>query len=289
MQTRKKHFTLFELLVSLSLLVVVLVVILRMLTMSSELWTHTNDQSNLYIDNKVAFNLLAEELASMVYNTAHNNENSFYAPLHVLQDSFDDAGVSINDDFLLKLYEDDSDYNYIDRISELCFVTHTKRGNTSEVSDICKVVYLYLPPLTHNAASINALYNQLDEDVIPGKINGVLLRAVIPDDGSVDHPFAGNQNINSYYNFDWDDVRQIAEGVIDFNVTTYNSGSVTRAVRVSMTMLPVERLEEFRRDYQDPDNALPGQKISDAQQVFLQKYSRTFVRTFWIRPLDAQN
>ena len=72
MQARKKHFTLMELLISLSLLVVISVVVLRMLTMTGEYWHYSHEQSDVYLDGKVVFNMLGEELNE--FNTDEETE-----------------------------------------------------------------------------------------------------------------------------------------------------------------------------------------------------------------------
>ena len=110
--TRKSCFTLFELLISVGLLVVLSVVLLRTLVLTSDYWIKTDEQAQLQADAKTLFSLLSDDLGNLVYKpNEESDEAGFYAPLHLEND-------------------------------RLCMVTHTRvQTNTNTYSDVCKVAY----------------------------------------------------------------------------------------------------------------------------------------------------
>ena len=107
---RKSCFTLFELLISVGLLVVLSVVLLRTLVLTSDYWIKTDEQAQLQSDAKTFFSLLSDDLGNLIY-APRTSTGGFYAPLHLEND-------------------------------RLCMVTHTRvQTNTNTYSDVCKVAY----------------------------------------------------------------------------------------------------------------------------------------------------
>ena len=281
MKTCKKNFTLFELLISIALLVVVAVVLVRMLALTGDYWHHSNEQSDVYVNNKVLFNMLADELGNIVYDYSNaNDSNRVHAPLFIGEFNAGSSGM-------IKV-EGES----LDKGRTICFVTHTRRDSSTEDSDICKVAYVYYPPLLESSSG----YSNLNDDKVPCEKNGVIVRMILDEDDST--VFTGNQSMGDYFKFDLANAKQVIEGVIDFQLYAYKIDSDEvlseadaadskgglkniRAIQVVVTMMPPERCKEFRTDYQD--------KSDDEQREFLQKYARTFSRTFWINAMTAAN
>lgn len=120
---RKSCFTLFELLISVGLLVVLSVVLLRTLVLTSDYWIKTDEQAQLQADAKTLFSLLSDDLGNLVYKS---KQEGFYAPLLVEN-------------------------------NRLGIVTHglvqTKDGT---YSDVCKVVYEYHPGYVERKCSSDA-------------------------------------------------------------------------------------------------------------------------------------
>lgn len=284
MKICKKHFTLFELLISIGLLVVVAVVLVQMLALTSDYWHHSNEQGDVYMDNKVLFNMLSDELGNIVYDYSNASvADSNHAPLFIGEFTAGSSGM-------IKV-EGDS----LDKGRTICFVTHTRRDSDTENSDICKVAYVYYPPLQETSGG----YSNLDDDKVPCEKNGVIVRMILDEEASTS--FKSGQSMGDYFKFDLANAKQVIEGVIDFQLYAYKMKSDTdgetleaadspdsqaglknvRAVQVVITMLPPNRCKEFRTDFQD--------RSDDEQREFLHKYARTFSRTFWINQMNAAN
>ena len=284
MKMKKKNFTLFELLISVGLLVVLSVVLLRTMVLTADYWHHSNEQSNLYLDSKVVFNMMSEEIAGMIYDYRKaGDEKYLFAPVYFQDTAFATGAPGFN------LTGGDVSHG-----KALYFVTHTRRANPDDstenvrYNDICKVVYKYFPPLKGPASG----YGVLNSSKVPGRgKTGAIVRGV-----KADSSFKANQGLSAFFNIADADLQEVITGVIDFQIHFYkkeSSGTLTRitsapsaskgyedlaAIRVSMTLLPENRIEEFRRDYLTAD--------ADKQKDYLLKYSRTFIRTFWVNPMS---
>ena len=109
---RKSCFTLFELLISVALLVVLSVVLLRTLVLTSDYWIKTDEQAQLQSDAKTFFSLLSDDLGNLIY-APRTTAGGFYAPLHLEN-------------------------------NRLCMVTHTRvQTDSNTYSDVCKVAYKF--------------------------------------------------------------------------------------------------------------------------------------------------
>ena len=289
MKMRRKNFTLFEMLISASLLIVLTVILLRMFALTSDYWHYSEGKSNVYIDNKILFNLLNDELSNMIYDYSNAAKgDAFHAPLYI--GTFDHGASGT-----IKYPEDQGNGSYntkeLTKGVTLCFVTRTKRDSDAAHSDTAKVAYVFYPPLKDSSNG----YTFLNDSRVPGEKNGVVVRMILDEDDST--VFTGNQTMSNYYKFDLAQSKQVIEGVLDFNVKAYkydaankkledadassgNSGvQNARAIVVTMTMLPPDKMTEFKLTYQD--------KSETEQKDFLQKYARTFRRTFWISPMNS--
>jgi len=289
MKMIRKNFTLFEILISTALLIILTVVLLRMFVLTGDYWHYTEGQNDIYLDNKILFNLMNDELSNIVYDYSNAAAaDKFHAPLYI--GTFD-HGVSGT----IK-YPAPSGSGYttkeLNKGITLCFVTRTKRDSDAEHSDIAKVAYVFYPPIKDSAN-----YTFLNDSRVPGKKNGVVVRMILDEDDAT--KFTGDQTMGKYYEFDLNQGKQVIDGVLDFQVTAYkyNTGDTdekltkadassgnegvknVRAVVVTMTMLPPDKMAEYKRVYQD--------KSQTEQNDFLQKYSRTFRRTFWISPVNS--
>ena len=283
MKLRKKYFTLFEMLISATLLIFVAAVLLRMFVLTGDYWHYTDGQNNLYIDSKILFNLMDEELSNAVYDySTATKSDTLTAPLFV--------GTGNHGATNPISYKG----NPLNSYTTLCFVTHSKRDSDAKKSDICKVAYVFYPPLKESSSG----YSGLDASRVPGSKNGVIVRVNLDEDDSAN--FEGNQSLGDFYKFNLSNAKQVIDGVLDFKVTAYrydsgNSGEFhklvavntssgkegfkdIRAIRVTMTIMAPEKCKEFRTVYQS--------KTEDEQNDFLQKHSRAFSRMFWIKPMN---
>ena len=281
MNLRKKYFTLFEMLISAALLIAITVVLLRMFVLTGDYWHHSQSQSNVYIDSKILFNLLEEDLGNIIYNYENAGDATrIHAPLYANEFSLSTSGMTIE-------YAG----NTVDQGVALYFVTRSKRGNTSEHSDICKVAYVFYPPLAESSSghSFSGSAEKLKDEK-----NGMIVRILQTENDSAD--FTGNKSeMKNYFNFDTKKSKLITTGVLEFSVDFYKneSGKLTAvnefdakkgyenisAVRISVTMLPPDKCLEYRTAYQS--------KTDDERKEFLQKYSRTFSRIFRVSPMNS--
>ena len=296
MKMRRKNFTLFEMLISASLLIVLTVILLRMFALTSDYWHYSEGKSNVYIDNKILFNLLNDELSNMIYDYSNAaKDDAFHAPLYIGESNHNSSGT-------IKYPKDQGSGSYtsqeLTKYQIISFVTRTKRDSDAEHSDIAKVAYVFFPPLKDNSNG----HSLLDNTLVPGQKNGVVVRMILNEKTTT--KFTGNQNIpgkgntQDYYRFDSQKGKQVIDNVLDFSVTAYKYASDNktleeakpdadgysgikdaRAIVVTMTMLPPDKMTEFKLTYQD--------KSETEQKDFLQKYARTFRRTFWISPMNS--
>ena len=282
MKMMKKNFTLFELLISIALLVVLSVVLLRTMVLTADFWHYSNEQTNLYLDSKIVFNMLGEEISNIVYDCknygyTHSEDVKLVAPLFFQDTAFATGNTGFN-----------RDGQNISHGKALYFVSHTRRDNAdTDKSDICKITYKYYPPLKSESAGYGIF---LANGNVPSRgKNGVLVRRVVNiDDSSLD---SSQQNKDFFEADETSDLKEVIDGIIDFQIHFYKKGQVIptsapsskddyeklSAIRVSMTLLPKNRMEEFRKNYLSADAAV--------KRHFLLKYSRTFSRTFWVNPM----
>ena len=241
------NFTLFELLISIGLLVVLAVVLLRTLFLTANYWNKTDERAQLQADAKIVFSLLTDELGNIVYQPKSDpSDSGFYAPI------------------LLEK---------VDGESRLWFVTHSRLQNTDDhgegESDVCKVAYRFVPStgvLERACCGDNMVgvtgkdfydFSVADSDYYPIAMFSEREQVI----GSIaDMTFkaykADNSQISDSSSFDSDEIRYI---------------------RVKLELLPAKRFEE----YKDLSNT-----TTPSQAEFMAKYGRVFYKTFWIKPLD---
>lgn len=284
MKLRKKYFTLFEMLISATLLIFVAAVLLRMFVLTGDYWHYTDGQNDLYLDSKILFNLMDDELSNALYDhSTAGSSKTLTAPLYI-----GTFNHSANDPISYK-------GNTLNSGTTLCFVTRSKRDSDAKKSDICKVAYVFYPPLKESSSG----YTFLNDSRVPGSKNGVIVRVNLDEDDSAN--FEGDQSLGDFYKFNLSNAKQVIDGVLDFKVTAYkfdnsDSGDFeklavvndsegkegyknVRAIRVTMTLMAPDKCQEFRTVYQS--------KTENEQDEFLQKHSRTFSRMFWIKPINA--
>ena len=291
MKMQKKNFTLFELLISIALLVVLSVVLLRTMVLTADFWHYSNEQTNLYLDSKIVFNMLGEEISNIVYDYKNYGDNAgddnvkLVAPVYFQDTAFSTGATGFN-----------REGSEISHGKALYFVSHTRRDNAdTDKSDICKVTYKYYPPLKEEDDDVGYAAFKNNSNVPNRGKNGVLVRKVVNID---DSSLAFEQEMKNFFNTtNSSGLKEVIEGVIDFRIHFYEKDNVKPisfpkaddgkekykdfyeklvAIRVSMTLLPINRMEEFRKDYLSASD--------DDKRHFLLKYSRTFSRTFWVNP-----
>lgn len=287
MKMVRKNFTLFEMLISTALLIMLTVVLLRMFVLTGDYWHYTEGQNDIYVDSKILLNLLDDELSNIIYDYSNAAAgDKFHAPIYLGTFAHGVSGT------IKYPVPDGSGYDTreLSQGVTLCFAARTKRDSEAEHSDIAKVAYVFYPPIKDSAN-----YTFLDDSRVPGKKNGVVVRMILDEDDSTN--FTGSQSMSDYYKYTLSQGKQVIDGVLDFQVTAYKydpsgkklepaeapSGNAgikdVRAITITMTMLPPDKMTEFKLVYQNKSQA--------EQNDFLQKYSRTFRKTFWISPMTS--
>ena len=216
---RKSCFTLFELLISVGLLVVLSVVLLRTLVLTSDYWIKTDEQAQMQADAKTLFSLLSDDLGNLIYTTSNGG---FYAPLLVEN-------------------------------NKLGIVTHgSVQTKDNTYSDVCKVVYEYHPWRVERKCSSDAEVNGDDLkswDLSKGTsdfysqtaVKGTVIDTVI------------EFTPQAYY-FEGDNPNELKE--LKEALQTLNKDNV-RMIHVKLVLLPEKRhaeynglsSEEEKRDY----------------------------------------
>lgn len=205
---RKSCFTLFELLISVGLLVVLSVVLLRTLVLTSDYWIKTDEQAQMQADAKTLFSLLSDDLGNLIYTTSNGG---FYAPLLVEN-------------------------------NKLGIVTHSfVQTKSNTYSDVCKVVYEYTPGRVDRACSSDAEVdgdNLKTWDLSKGSSDFYLS---LPVSGTVIDTVI-EFTPKAYY-FEGDDPTKLKE-LKEHTSSTLTSDKV-RMIRVKLVLLPQKRHTEY--------------------------------------------
>lgn len=245
---RKSCFTLFELLISVGLLVVLSVVLLRTLVLTSDYWHKTDEQSQLQADAKTFFSLLTDDLGNLVYSAKNGG---FYAPLHI-------------------------------ESNRLCMVTHSRlqsmvEENSKEISaysDVGKVIYRFVAPGSSTSGRIERMCSS---DAV---VNGNTLGSF--DMSSTNsNTFYPSTLVNRSVIIDTvADLRMTAYKVEDDELKPISHGDVfnspaVRMIHVKLVLLPVKHFREY--------DSLSG---NNAKNAFITKHGRVFYKTFWVKPTN---
>ena len=243
---RKSCFTLFELLISVGLLVVLSVVLLRTLMLTSDYWSKTDEQNQLQADAKTFFSLLSDDLGNLIYT---GNNGGFYAPMDV-------------------------------EINRLCMVTHNrlqgKIGSKDPYSDVSKVVYLFTAPsgsasgkitrMCTSDAAVNG--NTLNKYDMTSDSRSAFYPATLDNSAMVIDTVADLQI--SAYMFEKDGTEDKPKK-ISYN-DTFTSSSV-RMIHVKLVLLPVNRFREY------------NDLSSDAKKNdYVVRHGKIYYKTYWVKP-----
>ena len=243
---RKNCFTLFELLISVGLLVILSVVLLRTLVLTGDYWHKTDTQAQLQSDAKTFFSLLTDDLGNLVYGKSNGG---FYAPLHL-------------------------DENL------LCMVTHnqlqSKVGNKDAFSDVCKVIYKFTessagtPGRIERMCSSDAVVNgnTLGSFDMTSTASSTFYPATLENKSMVIDTVVDFQA--TAYSFEKDGSEYKPKKVDHGDV--FASSSV-RMIHVRLVLLPVRYFKEY--------NSLSS---SAEKNDFVSKHGRIFYKTFWVNP-----
>ena len=212
MKFRRHDFTLFELLISIALLVVLSVVLLRIFVLTGDFWSAGEEQARLYADAKTALSIISEDLENIVYqNTSAAGTDAITAPLWLEAYDIDTAK---------KIYAYNS-YAKVDGTPgaytvALHMITRTGTGrDASAKSDICEVEYYFLPP-TRDGTDWSTLVSG----------DGTLLRSCV-DDHESEYNFLGRTSsttmpeifhLASNPNNVQETPEELITGVLDFRV-----------------------------------------------------------------------
>lgn len=279
MQMRKNLFTMFELIISVGLLVVVMVVLLQTFLLTSDFWKYSADQSQTFIDAKIIMNLLNEDISNAVYEASPSAaDDEIVVPLYT--GAYTPSGYTPFKD------------NENNDLKGWCLglVTRTA-GADPTLSNVCKVAYIYYPP----AKSGNP---GLDEDNYPGRSNGILLRGEINEETDDYLWMKSGETLQNFYQTAMTSASQIADCIVEFKVEAYSlSGSTfskktysasdnrkglsgVKALQLNMTLLSQDKFNEYK---DLPDNSAAAR---EDRKDFLNKHGRKFTRTFWLNALN---
>ncbi|MBE6367374.1 MAG: hypothetical protein E7052_05625 [Lentisphaerae bacterium] len=279
MKMKKNNFTLFELLISVGLLVILAVVLLRTFMLTADYWKFSAEQSETYIDAKIVMAQLNEDISNMLYEK---------------------DPTSVADEIAVPLYSGSFNLSYSavklpgsNTPKGWCLGMVSRQVSSESgdetLSNICKIAYIYYPPAKSGSVDISGL-SSAEQDKINGKENGVLLRGYITED--TDNYLKGGETIQNFYSGAMSNVRQLSDGIIDFKIEPYKkSGSSFAAVdytagskeglkgvdalRLSMTVMPTDKLTEYKKLLDD--------NAADAElTAFIHKHGRKFTRTYWV-------
>lgn len=309
MRMRKSNFTLFELLIAVGLLVILAVVLLRTLVLTTDYWKYSAEQSDIYNDAKMIMAQLNSDISNMIYSrTARTTTNSDVAiPLYSRYLPDNNVGYTWmrNPFYSTSFYNSGTAYGWCTSMVTRTDMQITQSGSGSSVnttdnanvnhSNICKVTYIFYPPALSGNSPIHGNNN------VPGANNGVLVRGYVNENvnsnglESGNHYLSGGRaNLNAFYNGVWSNVVQMAEGLIEFRldpysytsgsgftlVTAFNNDGMSNvdALRLTMTMMPVEKLNKYREMV---NNNAPTADL----QAYFNKHSRRFTRTYWVKSM----
>jgi type II secretory pathway pseudopilin PulG len=302
---KKQHFTLFELLISVGLLVILTVVILRTLLLTTDFWSSSEEQARLYADAKTVFMLISEDLENIIYqqDTTASGDTSITdaskyitAPLWIGAMSYTGSKEPIDS---YAGYPGNKKYG-----ASLHMITRTNRGLADAAyAYIAQVGYYFVPP-TQSGADWSGTYSG----------DGELVRYCIGDN-STSYNFMNEKAVDKIHpaSIASSDLKEVVTGILDFRIHAYanasdwneavypadlvgRSGSRIKIVEnkagtgqtdltgakniqtvlVMFTLIPPNRLEQLRQI----NNA-------DERKTYLQKYSRTFRKTFRIRKFSG--
>ena len=246
---RKSCFTLFELLISVGLLVVLSVVLLRTLVLTSDYWHKTDEQSQLQADAKTFFSLLTDDIGNLVYAPTRTEKNVFYAPLHL-------------------------------ESNRLCLVTHnrlqSKINSKDAFCDVSKVIYKFTassgstPGRIERMCSSDAVVSgdSLGNFDMSSTASGTFYPSTLNNKSTVIDTVVSFQA--AAYEFKKDGSEDKPDKIN--NGAVFTSADV-RMIHVRLELLPVKHFEDY--------NSLSG---SNAKNEFITKHGRVFYKTFWVKP-----
>ena len=241
---RKNCFTLFELLISVALLVIVSVVLLRTLALTGDYWHKTDEQTQLQSDAKILFSLLSDDLGNMIYAKSNGG---FYAPLHLEN-------------------------------NRLCMVTHnrlqSKINSIDAFCDVSKVIYKFTASSASTPGRIERMCSS-DAAVIDNNhfdmsltTSGTFYPATLDNKSTV---------IDTVVEFKATAYKFEKSGGEDKPVKVDNdkvfSSADVRMLHVKLVLLPAKRFKDY--------NALSG---AAAKNDFINRHGRIFYKTFWVKP-----
>ena len=269
----------FELLISVGLLVILSVVLLRTFQLTADYWKFSAEQSDTYIDAKIIMTRLNDDISNMLYEMAPESvDKKISVPLYT-------GSFTVSYTAIKPLNSDGSEGT----ARGWCVGLVTRVPVTEEnPSGISKVAYIYYPPAAQGSS------NPLANSEITGKDNGVLLRGTV--DETTANYLNGGSTIQNFYSGAMSSVTQIADGILDFKLSAYTlSGSTfslknynsanhnpkglddISALRLTMTLMPADKLEEYKK--------LNASGSKEEKQDFIHKHGRKFSRTFWVNNL----
>ena len=247
---KSNFFTMFELLISVGLLVILSVVLLRTFALTADYWRKSDEQSSLQADAKTVFNMMSSELGNIIYQTPAANNDTFHAPILIDNNN-----------------------------RRLCFVTHSRLQDglianpqgTVPFTDICKVSYQFTAP---SGGSSGILRRYYAGDQVTSQFDFTSTAAGTYYPNPLGMPSTAAEAV-------------VINNVLDFNVTAYNASSSAisvaniftsdnvRYIRVRLELMPENRFAEYDAITNTAD-----------REAFRAKYARIFYKTFYIKPIN---
>ncbi len=317
MRMQRKNFTLFELLISIGLLVILSVVLLRTLLLTGDFWSAGDEQARLYADAKTALSIISEDLDNIFYqNTSANSPagaTDITAPLWLEAVAYPSSPEKIRS--YMSYQKQGVDTTIGDYGAALHMITRTGWGRSSSAkSDLCEVSYYFVPP-TQSGDDWSSLYSG----------DGTLVRGCV-DDSATGYNFTGrtaSTGMDSIFAPTGSDLKTLITGVLDFRVYAYQKktdwdtqqypadlvsksgdqvvvaevnehgigqtnleGAVDiETIQIILTLMPPKRINELRSICLREKNASGAAKaeITREREAFVFKYARTFRKTVRIR------
>ena len=307
MKIKRKNFTLFELMISVGLLVILSVVLMRTLVLTSDYWHHSAEQSEMYIDAKIIMSQLNSDISNMIYSRSARVTTAADIAIPLYSSSFTPSNSYTKienplisnhvDGWITAMVTRTNEQTTLSGDDDGSGVTASYNSNPG-YSNVCKVAYIFYPPVQSGTEPLNSNNNA------PGRRNGILVRGFVNENvnsdgmessGGSSVPYlSGGRTLNNFYSGAMSNIVQLADGVVDFrltplsfNGTTFSTVSATTsdgmsnvsALRLTLTMMPVDKLDQYRQMIED--NASDEEK-----QTFFNKYSRKFTRMYWVNTIN---
>lgn len=313
MKFQRHVFTLFELLISIGLLVILSVALLRVFVLTGDFWSAGDEQARLYADAKTALSMISEDLENIVYQNTNSDGGTTPVTAPIWLEAWPISTSTKICSYTSYATVDGTPGAYT---AALHMITRTTMRLTSNAnSDICEVDYYFMPP-TSDGTDWSTLFSR----------SGTLVRCCVDDNDSNEYNFLDRTSPTAmtmpqvfHQASDPDEVQgtlqKLITGVLDFRIyawqkhtgdTAWNSANIPADLVTSDATPKQVVLAEINHsgDGQTGLNGavdivtiqilltvMPPKRIdelrhitdSEEQKAYIHKYARTFRKTIGIK------